>query len=99
MQKILVVDDDNDLCLLLCRFLTRNGYLVEGVGSGTAAIELLAKYQPDLILSDFRLGDMTGIELFVKIKDLLPQIPVIFITGYSDVKEAVELCKLLPYLN
>ncbi len=97
MQKILVVDDDNDLCLLLCRFLTRNGYLVEGVGSGTVAIELLGKYEPDLILSDFRLGDMTGIELFVRIKEILPQIPVIFITGYSDVKEAVEIMKMGAY--
>ncbi len=96
-QKILVVDDDNDMCLLLNRFLSRHGFEVIGINSGTAAIAWLQKSVPDLILTDFRLDDMTGGELLLKTKELHPQIPVIIITGYSDVKDAVEVMKSGAY--
>lgn len=94
MNKVLVVDDDNDMCLLLNRFLTRNGYEVAGTNSGAGAIEWMKKNQPDLVLCDFRLEDMTGIVLLGKIKEMHPGAPVIIITGYSDVKDAVEVMKL-----
>jgi two-component system response regulator HydG len=97
MTKILVIDDDNDMCMLLNRFLTRNGYEVTGVNSGSAAIEWMKKHQPSLVLCDFRLEDMTGVELLGKIKEMHPAAPVIIITGYSDVKDAVEVMKLGAY--
>lgn len=97
MSKILVIDDDNDMCLLLNRFLTRHGYEVNGVNSGKTAIDWLSKNQPDLVLCDFRLEDMTGAEILEKIKDTYPGTPVIIITGYSDVKDAVEVMKLGAY--
>lgn len=97
MSKILVIDDDNDMCLLLNRFLTRNNYEVATVNSGKAAIEWMKKNAPDLVLCDFRLEDMTGIELLAKIKEAHPESPVIIITGYSDVKDAVEVMKLGAY--
>ena len=97
MSKILVIDDDNDMCLLLDRFLTRNGYQVSAVSSGKAAIEWMKKNQPDIALCDFRLEDMTGAELLGKIKEIHPATPVIIITGYSDVKDAVEVMKLGAY--
>ncbi len=94
MHKILVVDDDNDMCLLLTRFLTRNGYVVASANSGQAAIDWMKKNKPDLVLCDFRLDDMTGVQLLGKIKETHPQASVIIITGYSDVKDAVEVMKL-----
>lgn len=97
MHKILVVDDDNDMCLLLNRFLTRNGYLVASTGSGHSAIDWMKKNKPDLVLCDFRLDDMTGIQLLGKIKEIHPEAAVIIITGYSDVKDAVEVMKLGAY--
>jgi two-component system, NtrC family, response regulator HydG len=97
MNKILVVDDDNDMCLLLTRFLTRNGYTVGSANSGQAAIEWMKKNKPDLVLCDFRLDDMTGIQLLGKIKEAHPDASVIIITGYSDVKDAVEVMKLGAY--
>lgn len=96
-QKILVVDDDNDMCLLLNRFLSRHGFEVIGINSGTAATAWLQKDKPDLILTDFRLDDMTGADLLQKAKELHPQVPVIIITGYSDVKDAVEVMKIGAY--
>ena len=96
-QKILVVDDDNDMCLLLNRFLTRNGFEVSIAHTGSAALDWLKKHTPDLVLSDFRLDDMTGAELLVKIKEVHAAAPVIIITGYSDVKDAVEVMKMGAY--
>lgn len=97
MNRILVVDDDNDMCLLLNRFLTRHGYVVVNTNSGKDAIEWMKKNQPDLVLCDFRLEDMTGVELLGKIREAHPAAPVIIITGYSDVKDAVEVMKLGAY--
>ena len=97
MHKILVVDDDNDMCLLLTRFLTRNNYEVASANSGESAIEWMKKNKPDLVLCDFRLDDMTGVELLSKIKMTHPEASVIIITGYSDVKDAVEVMKLGAY--
>lgn len=97
MNKILVIDDDNDMCLLLNRFLTRHGFEVTGVNSGTAGIEWMKKNQPDLVLCDFRLDDMTGAQILEKIMERYPGTPVIIITGYSDVKDAVEVMKLGAY--
>jgi two-component system response regulator HydG len=93
-KKILVVDDDNDMCLLLNRFLTRHGYAVTGVNSGQAALEWMKKHEPSLMLCDFRLDDMTGAELLARTKELYAGVPVIIITGYSDVKDAVEVMKM-----
>ena len=89
MSKILVIDDDNDMCLLLNRFLSRHGYEVAGINSGKAAIEWMKKSTPDLVLCDFRLEDMTGADLLNKVNEMHPDTPVIIITGYSDVKDAV----------
>lgn len=94
MHNILVVDDDNDMCLLLSRFLSRNGYTVATANSGQDAITWMKKNTPSLVLCDFRLDDMTGTELLSKIKEAHPTAAVIIITGYSDVKDAVEVMKL-----
>ena len=94
MHKILVVDDDNDMCMLLTRFLTRNSYTVASANSGQSAIDWMKKNIPDLVLCDFRLDDMTGVQILSRIKEMHPGAAVIIITGYSDVKDAVEVMKL-----
>lgn len=93
MHKILVIDDDKDICTLLNRFLTRKGYSVTEMYRGKKAIELLQEDRHDLVLADFRLEDMDGITLLKKIKELYPDLPVIVITGYSDIKIAVEIMR------
>ncbi len=96
-KQILVIDDDNDMCLLLNRFLTRHGYTVTSLNGGQPALGWMKKNTPALVLCDFRLDDMTGAELLEKIKEIHPGVPVIIITGYSDVKDAVEVMKLGAY--
>src|SRR5215218_7819184 len=97
MQTILIIDDDRDMCLLLKRFLTRHGYEVLEAYNGKKALELLETVEPSLVMCDFRLEDMEGNVLLGKIKERYPHMPVIIITGYSDIKIAVEVMKLGAY--
>jgi len=97
MRKILIVDDEINIGLLLSKFLTRNSFSVSTATSGTSAMEHLAKEHYDLVLCDYRLEDTDGKEMLVKIKASYPRTGVIIITGYSDIKLAVELIKLGAY--
>ncbi|RZL44303.1 MAG: sigma-54-dependent Fis family transcriptional regulator [Pedobacter sp.] len=97
MKKILIVDDEINIGLLLSKFLTRNSFDVTSATSGSSAMEYLAKDRYDLVLCDYRLEDTDGKEMLVKIKENYPKTGVIIITGYSDIKLAVELIKLGAY--
>ena len=96
-KRILVIDDETDICKLLNEYLTQNGYAVSTAYNGTKGLNLIEKENFDLILTDFRLGDIDGLELIIRIKDIKPNIPVIMITGYSDIKMAVRVIKLGAY--
>jgi two-component system response regulator HydG len=97
MKKILIVDDEVNIGLLLSKFLTRNSFSVETATSGTSAMDYLSKHSFDLVLCDYRLEDTDGKEMLIKIKEKYPTTGVIIITGYSDIKLAVELIKLGAY--
>lgn len=97
MQKILVIDDDRDMCLLLKRFLSKHGFEVEDANTSKKATELLETIEYDLVLCDFRLDNIDGKTMLVRIKEKYPHMPVIIITGYSDIKIAVEVMKLGAY--
>lgn len=97
MQRILVIDDDTDICLLLRRFLTKNNYEVAIAHDGNSGLLQLQEFRPDLVMTDFRLGDMDGGTILSKIKEKFPFIPVLIITGYSDIKIAVNVMKLGAY--
>ena len=97
MQKILVIDDDRDMCLLLKRFLSKHGFEVEDANTSKKAIELLENTEYDLVMCDFRLDAIDGKTMLVKIKEKYPHMPVIIMTGYSDIKIAVEVMKLGAY--
>jgi two-component system response regulator HydG len=94
MCKILIVDDDRDICLLLNKFLSRHGYEVNAVHSGKSALDYLQEHRTDLVISDFKLEDTDGSKLLVKLRALCPDVPVLIITGYSDIKAAVDVIKL-----
>jgi two-component system response regulator HydG len=97
MQKILIIDDDRDMCILLKKFLSRHGYEVNETHSGKKAIEMAEAEEPLLVMCDFRLDDMDGSAVLIKIKEKYPHVPFIIITGYSDIKTAVEVMKLGAY--
>lgn len=93
MTKILIIEDDVDVCLLLKRFLSKHNFNVSTAHSGQKGLTLFDEEKPDLVLSDFRLGDIDGAEVLQKIKEKNRNVPVIIITGYSDIKVAVKVIK------
>ncbi len=93
MAKILIIDDDTDICQLLDRFLKRKGHDTSYVTSGKKALTYLKENDADIVFCDFRLPDTDGKELLLSIKELNQKTQVIIITGYSDVKVAVDVIK------
>jgi len=97
MKKILIIDDEVNVALLLSKFLTRNGFDVTTASTGTIGMEYLKNGDFNLVLCDFRLEDTDGREMLKNIKTQYPKTVVIIITGYSDIKMAVELIKMGAY--
>lgn len=97
MKKILIIDDEVNVALLLSKFLTRNGFEVQTATTGNNALEYLKSGDFSLVLCDFRLEDTDGREMLRNIKTNYPNTGVIIITGYSDIKMAVELIKMGAY--
>lgn len=96
-KNILIIDDEISLGLLLSKFLTKKGFHVSNVTTGKKALQALEKERFDLVLCDYRLDDTDGKEILIHIKENYPNTGVIIITGYSDIKLAVELIKLGAY--
>jgi two-component system response regulator HydG len=82
------------MCQLLQRFLTKNNYQTDTALTGAKGLLKLSENKFDLVLCDFRLGDTDGRELLKSIKALYPSITVIIVTGYSDIRIAVDVVKL-----
>ncbi|MEO6542313.1 MAG: sigma-54 dependent transcriptional regulator, partial [Ferruginibacter sp.] len=97
-KRILIIDDDADMCLLLSRFLTKNGYEVETAHSGNKGVEKFKAGTFDIVLCDYRLGDnKDGKDILLEIKHIRPATIVFIITGYSDIKTAVDVIKAGAY--
>jgi two-component system response regulator HydG len=93
MKRILIIDDDMDMCNLLGRFLQKKGFETDASHSGNKGIAKFKESKFDVVLCDFRLGDKEGREVLREIKQIDPYAVVIIITGYSDIKTAVDVIK------
>lgn len=91
MSLILVVDDDQDQRNMLQRILKKEGYEVDEAENGAIALEKYNRCKADLILADMRMPQMDGAQLLREVKQLDPDIPVIIVTAYGEVEDAVEL--------
>ena len=93
-NNILIIDDDMDLCLLLSRFLNKNGFETDVSHTGSKGIAKFSEKKYDVVICDYRLGDMEGKDVVAALKNLDQQVIVLVITGYSDIRTAVEVIKL-----
>jgi DNA-binding response OmpR family regulator len=82
--KILIVEDDVIFCKLLTKFLSKNGFEVMDAQNGKDAFELMELNVFKLAVLDYRLPDMTGIEILIKLKEKQPDSKVVLITRYGD---------------
>nr|WP_320117659.1 sigma-54 dependent transcriptional regulator [uncultured Marinifilum sp.] len=97
MKRILIIDDDATICLMLQGLLKRKKFDADTVFSAGEAIKKLENEKFDLVLSDFRLPDFDGLELLQKIKAIHPRVPVIIMTSYADIRTAVSAIKMGAY--
>jgi two-component system response regulator GlrR len=98
---ILVVDDDAALRELITLRLEANGFRVEAVDSGEAAMAQLALTRPDAVLTDMQMGGMDGMALFRAIHARDPALPVIVLTAHGTIPDAVAATQqgLFGYLT
>jgi len=78
---VLLVEDDVELEALMGSYLARDGLAVRTAHSGSSALRLLENMQPKVAVLDFRLPDMNGVELSQKIRQHLPNLPIIMMSG------------------
>jgi DNA-binding NtrC family response regulator len=86
---ILVVDDDKDLCGLICTLLNREGYETAQAHDGGGALKLLAQREPDVMLLDCIIPEPNGMTIIALMRDQYPGLPIIMITAYAGVAGAV----------
>src|SRR5476649_374750 len=89
-HNVLVVDDEPKLCDLLASALSQNEITVFTAGNGLHALKVLEREDIDLVISDWRMPGMDGPQLLSEVKLRFPQLPVIVMTAYSTVKNAVQ---------
>jgi DNA-binding NtrC family response regulator len=87
---ILVAEDDRNLRRVLRAMLARDGYEVAEAPDGDAAASFLAARRADALISDIRMPGMDGLALFRHCRDRHPELPVILITAYGRIEDAVE---------
>jgi len=97
MEKILLIDDDEGLIHFLGRFFQRKGYEVSACLSGTSAIEKIESESFDLILLDYKMPDLNGIDILIKIRNSQIKTPVIIMTAYGTTELAIEAMKRGAY--
>ncbi len=93
MTKILVVDDEVVIRDAIRRILENEGFQTETVARGHLAIQRMQQEQFDLVITDLKMPGMSGLEVLGAIKTLQLEVPVIIITGYATVDNAVEAMK------
>ncbi len=96
-QKILIVDDEQDMLSILKRSLSRQGYTVHTAASGDEAWKIISETMYDLVISDLAMQPMGGLELLKQIRTIDSIMPVIIMTGVGSIQTAVEAIKLGAY--
>jgi DNA-binding NtrC family response regulator len=93
MARILIAEDDRNALSGLIEILQQEGYDAVGVKSGPNALRLLEKERFDILLTDLRMPEMDGMQLYGHSLSLAPEMKTIVMTAYSSVKEAVDAMK------
>ncbi|HLF87247.1 MAG TPA: response regulator, partial [Nitrospiria bacterium] len=95
--KVLVVDDDQEMCELIHDLLIEDGERVEITTNGKEVLRLVSDGDFDLVIIDLVMKEMNGLELFRQIKEIRPDTAVIIITAFGTIESAIEAMKLGAY--
>ena len=97
MRRVLVVDDEENIRLVLKTLLKRHGYEVETADGGESALALVDSFGPDVILTDVRMPKMGGLDLLATLKAKQNPATVIVMSAYGSVDLALEAMKAGAY--
>lgn len=96
-RGILVIEDEEVLAKNIRRHLASHGYEAKVANAGNEGLQEVKKFKPDLVLLDFHLPDMNGLDILRQIKELEPAVKVILITGRGSAQLAVDAMKAGAY--
>lgn len=88
--KILLVDDEENIRNALKRVLKREGYEIYSMAGGVEALAQIKNISPDVIISDFMMPEMNGIEFLNRAREILPEVVRIILTAHADIEMAVK---------
>lgn len=91
--NILIVDDDKNVLEVLEARLTSAGFSIHRAENGRTALKLLKEHQIDLMISDMKMPGMSGMEVLTKARSIQPGLPIIFLTAYGTIPDAVKAVK------
>ena len=95
--RILFVDDDNDILMMVEQYLQMQGYDITTVNSGLKALDLIRDQDIHIIFTDYKMPEFNGLELLAAVKQYKPGIEVIIVTGYGSMESAVQAMKFGCY--
>jgi len=93
ISRVLVVDDEEEIRKILSRILEKEGFEVITAPDGQQALQRICFDAPDIVLLDVRMPGLNGMEVLKKIKDIDDDMPVVLVTAYADIHQAVEAMK------
>jgi len=90
IYRILIVDDEENVRLMLHTAFSLSGHETLVAANGTDAVQLFRENQPDVVLMDIRMPELNGLDALLKMQAINPKIPVVLMTAYAAVETAVE---------
>lgn len=96
-RKILVIDDDKEMCSLLEEVLKGEGFSLTTITNSGEAIKLLKKEEFDVVITDLMMEGLKGLELLQESKRIAPLTPVIIITAFGTIESAIKAMKMGAY--
>ncbi len=93
-EKLLIVDDEKNVRESMVNLLRTKGYDTEGAESGAAALQKIRSQSFDLLVLDFRMPGMDGLETFRRAREINPEIAAIILTGYGTSEREIEGMRL-----
>ncbi|MGW7415906.1 response regulator transcription factor [Streptomyces sp. NPDC054863] len=88
-MRVLVVDDEESLAELLCMALRYEGWQTRSVGDGASAVRAARDFRPDAVVLDVMLPDMDGLSVLRRVREDLPEVPVLFLTARDAVEDRI----------
>ncbi len=93
-KKLLVVDDELDICNFLTTYFNTKGYETRSASDGESALKIVDEWLPAIILLDIRMPGMSGVDVLKVVREKHPSIGVIMVTAFADIEIGRSTLKL-----